>query len=337
MGCMDVALIPDNPETGKSSEELTLPLNKDIIESRVGYGVSSKGTDDDHTASDHRELLFRCLTCKRIAHYKHLSLPPHMSEDNTLAEIAQFYTQNWLCADCSSYKYGVDKILAWRPYPPNAVDPLRPKNEPQNYKNSLPREYLVKWLDRSYRRVQWVPHMWLVSTHYGRLRNFLSGGSKVELLKIVEEDEKMLVDEQHPPTFDIGNQSRASSTKPGSSSTSIVQEAVPDAERRIPPAWKTIDRVLDLYLWSGEEYMENERRLAFDQGEQPGDSYIETISQWESRTERTFSVSDIEQVVWTFLKWDDLGYDDCKFLPDFTALLSQFLQVPGILHLDHQI
>ena len=123
------------------------------------------------------ELLFRCFTCKRLSHYA--ELPPKIEDDDEVVEIAASYQKNWLCMDCSSYIYSLDKILAWRPYPATVVeeDPGR-----ADYKSHLPREYLVKWEERGYRRTTWVPHMWLLSTSPGKLKNFVAGGSKVELL-----------------------------------------------------------------------------------------------------------------------------------------------------------
>ncbi|KAF8078789.1 SNF2 family DNA-dependent ATPase [Lyophyllum atratum] len=343
MGCMEVALEPDI--LSKVPKETT-PVEVRNSETTVADGInedSPSKTAKEDSAGVHRlanQLLFRCFTCKRIAHYDHLPLPPNYSSDDTVAEIAQAYAQNWLCADCASFRFGVDKIIAWRPYPPNVVEPSRHDGEVPNYKDSLPREYLVKWLDRSYRRVQWVPHMWLLSTHHAKLKNFLAGGSKVELLNIA--DDKLVGDDELTPSFDIGDESRASSTKPGGNTPALPQDAIPDAERRIPPAWKSIDRILDILLWRPQRQLtkakkrnskgkqrataadpseevksdvviQQERDLAFDQGEQPSDDLVETIAAWEARTKRTFSLDNIDLVVWAFIKWTDLGYDEATW------------------------
>lgn len=345
MGCMETALEPD---AGFPNGPKDIPSDKDMETTNISNStrdvspVSSKPLDAD-TGTNYPQvvnrLLFRCFTCKRIAHYEHLPLPPDFPPNSTVADVAHFYAQTWLCADCSSYRYGVDKIIAWRPYPLNAVEPPRPNNEPPRYKDSLPREYLVKWQDRSYRRVQWVPHMWLLSTSHAKLRNFLAGGSKVELMKTLEDGTKMDIDEP-APAFEIGDESRASSAKPGTNTPALPQNAIPDAHRRIPPAWKTVDRVLDIFLWhprrqntkgynakkkdkrknngsessiSRQEFddgIEKEHVLAFEQGEQPSDDLIESISEWERRMGAQFSLDDAEQVVWAFIKWDGLGYDE---------------------------
>lgn len=349
MGCMKEALQPDSglhlkaPPLGTEVTEA-----RDIVMTEV-TGDSAKmgpnptpGKDSAHMSA--YELLFRCFTCKRLAHYAHMRFPTELSSDASVAEIAQFYqtAKAWLCGDCSSYLYGLDKILAWRPYPANAVEPLHPSNEPPNYKSPLPREYLVKWLDRSYRRTQWVPHMWLVSTNHAKLKHFLAGGSKVALLATAMEEDKPMDIDEPAPLFEIA-ESRASSTKPGINTPSLPQDAIPDAERRIPPAWKTVDRVLDVLLWhprrrtgkskkhqskkgkrkvqriesddeSDEELgngIQEELDYTFDHGEQPSADLTETVSEWEARNKpSTISMINIDQVVWVFTKWDDLGYDE---------------------------
>ncbi|KAJ7793929.1 hypothetical protein B0H14DRAFT_3159356 [Mycena olivaceomarginata] len=178
------------------------------------------------------------------------------------APVAVHYTNSWLCADCSSFRFDLDKILAWRPYPANAIELPRKSDEPPHYKTPLPREYLVKWVDRSYRRTQWVPHMWLVSTNVAKLENFLADGSKVELLD--EPINETTADEDNPAQFQVVVESRGSSVKPGGAQKAVAarpQDSVPDAERRIPPAWKTVDRVLDLLLWRPQKSLPKRARL----------------------------------------------------------------------------
>ncbi|KAG6854233.1 hypothetical protein C0991_009251 [Blastosporella zonata] len=337
MACMEVALEADAVQKEKRLSDVQDSTTAD----------DSSATPLEPASDSEKQLLFRCMTCKRLAHYEHLPPP---SPGDTIDEIAHHYTQIWLCADCASYTFGVDRIIAWRPYPATATKPARQRDEPPNYKSSLPREYLVKWLDRSFKRVQWVPHMWLLSTHPGKLKNFILGGSKVELMESADASEQD--DDQPGSTFEIGDESRASSTKPPGSTPVLPQEAIPDAERRIPPAWKTIDRLLDVLLWrcgpsqelenkrkrknkgkgKGRERLSNgtdddvdeignvldkdmleERELAFDQGEQPSDQLVERVSEWEERTGRVFTEQDIELVAWAFIKWQDLGYDEASW------------------------
>jgi hypothetical protein len=191
--------------------------------------------------------------------------------------------------------------------------------------------------------------MWLVSTHQAKLKNFLTGGSKVELIKAAEQER----DETGPGLiFEVDDDSRASSTKPGIVTSFSPLEAASDAEKRIPSAWKTIDRILEVRLWNPqhpkrqpkrrgstqkgkrkanvvgsdddaeelEESMERERVLAFECGEQPDVNLLESVSDWEARTGETFTLENISQVVWAFIKWNDLGYDEGTLCPPLFVL-----------------
>ncbi|KAJ7139950.1 hypothetical protein C8R44DRAFT_765859 [Mycena epipterygia] len=334
MGCMETALEPDATISPKTSAEVAHSGNGDI-EMGDATKTSSLLKYDADTA-----LLFRCLLCKRLAHYEHMPPPSDFPSEPDIADIALHYQGSWLCADCSSFTDALDKILAWRPYPANAVEPSRPDDEPLNYKTPLPREYLVKWIDRSYRRTQWVPHMWLVSTNYAKLKNFLADGPKVELLD--EPADETTVDAESSVPFQVVVESRDSSVKPGSvpKPAARPQDANPDAERKIPPAWKTVDRVLELVLWrprrnkakrhkkakgkskrridsgddsSSDEEAEAERAAALDRGEQPSSLFTESLEEWETRTKQAFSIDHVDKVAWIFVKWDDLTYDEATW------------------------
>ncbi|KAK1228665.1 hypothetical protein PQX77_008318 [Marasmius sp. AFHP31] len=291
--------------------------------------ASTDSTDEttERRAADH--LLFRCLTCKRLAHYNHLK--KDADPDDELADIALSHQHNWLCPDCVSYQWKLDRILAWRPYPPNVVEAPLPEHENVNYKSQLPREYLVKWVERGYRRTQWVPHMWLLSTYPQKLRNFILEGPKVRLLLEPRSrgGERDLT--SAPRLFDSKPNSRASSAKPGLK-TPNTSTAMPDAEDRIPLPWMTVDRVLNVQLRrphmnnthkkrsrkvvesEEDEGMDEEAQAyqaAYDASEEP-EGFTESVDEFEARAGRPFGEDegDIERVIWGLFKWDDLGYDE---------------------------
>lgn len=327
MGCMEEALPPDPKSQLKGASETD--KSGDVIMVDAPPILS--------TAGGHSEFLFRCLTCKRLAHYEHLT-KPESSIGDYITDIAQYYQKRWLCHDCLSFVYPLDLILAWRPYPPNAIEPPRDVNEPVHYKSRLPREYLVKWQDRSYRRTSWVPHMWLVSTHPSKLNNFLTKGPNVDLTEGSITGEMAVDDDQPSGLFAV---SRDPSEKRETPAHSLPNAAVPDAEDRIPLPWKTVDRVLDVLLWrsttkkqgkqgkgrvtkvieSDEEDEEDKAAYdyVFESGEQPDRDRTETLEHWEKRTREKFSLKDIDKVVWAFIKWEDLGYDNglSPFFPLF--------------------
>ncbi|KAF8807753.1 hypothetical protein BYT27DRAFT_7189847 [Phlegmacium glaucopus] len=364
MGCMETLLEPD-PSQSKSSQ----PAVKDAGDDDVIMESTVRSLSPVYALA--RELLFRCFTCKRLAHYSHLPPPPVLGPDSSVADIAGHYQQmkSWLCADCSSFRYGVDKILAWRPYPADAVEASTdPKGMP-NYKAQLPREYLIKWSGRSYRRVQWVPHMWLVSTNPSKLKNFISGGSKVELLQEPTADQDAMEVAEPISLFEDEPMSRAASVKAIDDTVKPWLSALPDAERRIPLPWKNIDRVLDIVLWrpttskqaprrtgrrtfsvgEDEEHSSNvddERiRLIFDQGEEPPAHLTETVKEWE--THGNLEKSDIDHVVWAFIKWEELGYDEATWdapprpaennYESFKRAFDRFIDSRSVLLLKHNL
>ena len=132
--------------------------------------------------------------------------------------------------------------------------------------------------------------------------------------------------------------------------------ALPDAERRIPLPWKSVDRVLDIVLWrpprskqvshrrgtrilsEGDEEEDSERirfsNLIFDQGEEPPAHLTETVNEWEDHG--VLEKSDIDHVVWAFIKWEELGYDEGK--TPFDSFSCHFnnseFQLHGMLLLD---
>ncbi|KAL5533979.1 hypothetical protein ACEPAG_439 [Sanghuangporus baumii] len=291
------------------------------------------------------ELLFRCNTCKRLAHYAHL---PVEDEDLSPVEIARFYQKDndWQCDDCASYIFRLDKIIAWRPFfPANASDKYMSSPEDANYKENLPREYLVKWVDRSYRRVEWVPHMWLVATHYAKLKNFYSSGPRLPLLNGAEVATSVPVVKENTNDLALANtedeKSRATSAdiEHTLAETDVPPPPMLDAESRIPPRWKIVDRVLDVLIWAprklkgrppkkqkskqriddhdSEAEASPEAREEFDRaldfGDQPSADVTETIEEFERRTGVELGEEHIGRVIWAFLKWDDLLYEEATW------------------------
>ncbi|KAF7320271.1 SNF2 family DNA-dependent ATPase [Mycena kentingensis (nom. inval.)] len=314
MGCMESTVEPEPTPSTEAPSQVDAPPTE--TSAKVDGASTDAPSKIDGPVSDvemkpvlkygaPKALLFRCVVCKRPAHYEHL---PEPDDCDSIGDVAAHYTSSWQCSDCSSFTFQLDKILAWRPYPANATEPSLDRDEVPNYKTALPREYLVKWQDRSFRRTQWVPHMWLVSTNPGKLKNFLATGPKVELLESAEDGD---ADKTESAQFQVVVDSRQSS--------------------RIPPAWKTVDRVMDVVLWrplkqskkskgkgkaivTTEEETDGEvdaeRQRVHTSGLEPDASFTETLEERKHRTGEFFSMEDIDEVAWAFIKWDDLTYDE---------------------------
>lgn len=274
MACRELVVKPDVP-TEETKEEKPLapagdaPSGDVEMADATGESTSEKppvNEKEEESTEDTKELAFRCITCKRLAHYAHLPIPAgwdYDPDDVKATMLADHYqtATNWQCGDCSSFVYGVEHILAWRPYPEDAVEPPRPAGEPANYKAMLPREYLVKWADRSYRRTSWVPHGWLLATSSAKLKNFLLGGSKIPLLsEPVEEEKAQEPDASQGPSFEIGREDSADVAAKDEKLPTSVLDPNRDAQRKIPPAWKRVDRVLDVLLWRPEGRLEAKKQ-----------------------------------------------------------------------------
>jgi hypothetical protein len=48
----------------------------------------------------------------------------------------------------------------------------------------------------------------------------------------------------------------------------------------------------------------------FDEGEQPPEDLTETLEEYEERTAESMQMEAIDRVIWAFVKWDDLGYEE---------------------------
>lgn len=325
MMCKEVVLNAEAKQKDGDNQDMKSEAQPDIE-------LHPKAQDISETTVD-QQLLFRCLKCKRLAHYSHLP----MDDGLTVSEIAEFYQEEngWQCADCASYVYPLDKIIAWRPLPGSASGLYLNNPKSLNIKENLPRRYLVKWIGRSFRRIDWVPHMWLLSTNLPKLKNFYENGPKMQLLDKAEMDTSMT--EQNKPSdfLDVNEASRDVSVEPNATLEDTLDgppPPMPDAEQRIPPAWKTVDRVLDLLVWSPRQKEMSKassgasRRAiaseddepdasavfeaALDDGEEPSAEFTDTVTEYEQNTRRKLSSTDADLVVWIFVKWSDLPYDE---------------------------
>lgn len=330
-------------EESKPTTTETMPAEKaeDVLDTLEEIKSALEPVTKHLDQEKFNELLFRCVTCKRFAHYSHLAVK---GEDYSSLQVAKYYQENnaWQCAECVSYVFPVDKILAWRPYPADASDAYTNSNEIPEYKTNLQREYLVKWIGRSYRRTQWVSHLWLLSTHQQKLRNFYRVGSGVELTRTISEEDS------RETSMDIGlfTADNSRQTSVDIETTTILNPVPPpalvDADRRIPLLWTTVDCILDILLWNprklSRQKSKSQRKkaaivesnssdsdvtaspsaqanfdAAFDNGEEPSQDYTESVYEFENRLGRKLEVSDVKNVVWAFIKWGDLPYDEGEF------------------------
>ncbi|KAG9121858.1 hypothetical protein FRC07_002007, partial [Ceratobasidium sp. 392] len=211
------------------------------------------------------QVLFRCMRCRRPAHWQHV-LPRDPTEEDQvtaiqIAKVVQHGPDAWKCHDCIRWVHPAEHILAWRPDGSGVAEKLEPGTVPSP-NDPLRREYLVKFRERGFKRVEWVPHMWLVAMQKGLLRNFLKSGTRLSLLEDdSEEFQEKLGKRQRGDkgkgrargALDIEGFARSRSAsaevdKGGEREYEGTPGPMPDAELRIPDSWLRIDRILDIRL-----------------------------------------------------------------------------------------
>lgn len=143
-------------------------------------------------------------------------------------------------------------------------------------------QYLVKWQGESYRQLEWIPHAYLVAAYPAKLTNFLARGSTVTFDTMTEDEPE---DGEEEKVVVVG-----SAPLPD-----------PNATERIPLAWSTVDRVLDVFYKAkkgdGMVRFENYRNLPTDPKE---------------------SIQLVEEC---YFKWGELPYSACAFFPLSSLLL----------------
>ena len=177
----------------------------------------------------------------------------HDEPDWTFEEHCKSYHEWGICHDCYNFNVPLDVILAWAetdPLPPPTADDIEPDDEivekvahetridektkkvvviPSAKDPQAAAKYLVKWQNVSYRHLDWVPHAFLAAKYQAKLANFLARGSTV--------------------TFDAPKDDDPEDAEPDADKKEDIGEAPlpdPNAEERVPRAWKTVDRILDV-------------------------------------------------------------------------------------------
>lgn len=114
-------------------------------------------------------VMFRCTGCHRGWHIEHL--PPARSSGigtDVREERLKDYSIDWQCNECSSARYKIDKLVAWRPTS-TGVDQsswsLAFLEVPDDEK-----ELFVKWDTKSYSHCTWMPGAWIHGTAAGASR-----------------------------------------------------------------------------------------------------------------------------------------------------------------------
>ena len=134
LGCKET--IP-KPQSRDADDPFLDTVSRSSSPSREGSALAAK---EKENVCPPPPLLFRCVTCRRSAHYEHL-VPLQADEDTHMspARLALEYQEfGWQCKDCHSWTLNVDKIIAWRPYPADAEEREYASGEIPPVKDALP-------------------------------------------------------------------------------------------------------------------------------------------------------------------------------------------------------
>lgn len=232
--------VPAEP-TSSTAQQIAEPAK----EVQPALSSPEKPAQDEEVSMPRaKDLLFRCIQCRRAAHYSCIPIPYP-------ADVWQ-YSWDWHCDDCKNWG-PIDAVLAWRPLdweklgtdgrstppPPSSpkrLDPGSPGKRPAviseipDYKAPWwNADYLVKFKETSFRNATWVPHSWLYSAYKQRLRNFLVDGPLIDITpdNATRDGEEDVADD-HLENFSLAPS--------------------PNAFDKIPKEWLTPDRILDVRL-----------------------------------------------------------------------------------------
>ncbi|KAM7217846.1 chromodomain-helicase [Rhypophila decipiens] len=127
-------------------------------------GVDPVVEVDPKLINNENNVLFRCVRCRRAAHYEHLP-HPNNSRDPALNDPLSLrrhrleeYQVNWWCKDCmDTEEEKVDKLVAWRPI--DRTNYIKGQGIEEYAEDEI--EYLIKWQDKSYNHCVWMPGAWV--------------------------------------------------------------------------------------------------------------------------------------------------------------------------------
>lgn len=204
--------------------------------------------------------------------------------------------------------------------------------------------------------MEWVPHLFLLGRAHQKLANFLKKGSKVKLLALHYQVTAALEIHAKPdePSSPQRARNRQIIEREEEGEEGVFLEGPPapnpEAIAAIPPAWLLVERILDVKFWkpprkprrtrrhqliasdsevSDREATDDENvaaRNALVDGEEPRSSLTETYIERKRRL-REVTVGDITDVVWAYIKWQDLSYSDGECLSN--SLTFAFLTLDG--------
>lgn len=155
------------------SDQLIRRVNETTIGFQCSDCLNTNPTCNEcnAAATQDESSLFRCSKCKRCFHFNclpkfpddHQQLKDVHSLPQRQAQARSICMQHQQCSLCIVFTAKPEGILAWR---------LSDTQQQQHTSNtrlkeviSKRKELLVKWMNKSYRHVSWLPEDWIMATN----------------------------------------------------------------------------------------------------------------------------------------------------------------------------
>lgn len=266
--------------------------------------------------------LFRCRRCSRATHYECLARAQTDGDDKAIEEVAKSVQDaGWLCSDCHRWP-AVEKIIAWRQLDRSLWDDEEAKRcayAVLSTRENLSREYLVKFKGKSFRETEWVPHDWLRIINQLMLAAFLAKGGRLELepAELIESTAALASARRNRASLALGG-GRALPSTPVQTRARAVKKTLqvdetgevdigppgpmPDAQRRIPKAWRTPDRILAVKFFFSI-------RKEDDGEDEVGGEIVDSDNIPLEKLEPSDYLRSWTHVAKLLVKWQDLPYE----------------------------
>ena len=115
--------------------------------------------------NNHKNVLFRCMSCYRAFHLYHLdpkndsamTVSLHLDDERKADQRLREYAGDWRCKTCVDAPANVDGLVAWRPidiekYEAGATTEMVEEDA---------KEYLVKWKKLPHTQIKWMRGAWV--------------------------------------------------------------------------------------------------------------------------------------------------------------------------------
>ncbi|KAL1953409.1 hypothetical protein VTO42DRAFT_2848 [Malbranchea cinnamomea] len=164
-----------------------LPTRQEHIQREANDGNDPVTNVDMSLINNVNNVMFRCASCERSWHMKHLPARQQGSqsfilqdsekeenEEDIVMERFKEYSRRWECNECANAPADIEALIAWRPVDLDSFIP----GSTSDVLEETAKEYLVKWRKLSYFRTSWMPGAWVWGVTAANMRKAFEKSSK---------------------------------------------------------------------------------------------------------------------------------------------------------------